>query len=244
MGENIEQALAAIYGAVGYVQKERKQGLSYTFASESALIEALRPAMVEQGVTVRVVALSDVKHEAITVGKSESVMQRTTLIATVRFAHAASATHIDVVAAGEGMDSGDKSSNKAMTCALKYALRQTFLIETGDDPDRDAYDSEPRPARLAPKPTPMVNRETGEITASAPEWKAQLGKLLKDAGLKMGDLAAVIGAPVTQANYVKAIDYWLGVQETDVFDLVGRALEAKAAALDGAAARQMKQGVA
>lgn len=234
MGENIEQALAAIYGAVGYVQKERKQGLSYTFASESALIEALRPAMVEQGVTVRVVALSDVKHEAITVGKSESVMQRTTLIATVRFAHAASATHIDVVAAGEGMDSGDKSSNKAMTCALKYALRQTFLIETGDDPDRDAYDSEPRPARLAPKPTPMVNRETGEI-GGEPEWKAQLGKLLKDGGLKMGDLSAVIGGPVTQENYVKAIDYWLNVQETDVFDLVGRALEAKAAALDARA---------
>lgn len=244
MSENIEQALAAIYGAVGYVQKERKQGLNYSFASESALIEALRPAMVAAGVTVRVVGLSDVAHEAITVGKSESVMQRTTLVATVRFAHAPSATHVDVVAAGEGMDSGDKSSNKAMTCALKYALRQTFLIETGDDPDRDTVEPEQRPARQAAKPTPMVNRETGEITAPEPEWKPQLGKLLKDAGLKMADLAPVIGAPITQANYVNAISYWLGVQETDVFDLVGRALEAKAAALDGAAARQMKQGVA
>jgi len=239
MSENIEQALAAIYGAVGYVQKERKQGLNYSFASESALIEALRPAMVAAGVTVRVVGLSDVAHEAITVGKSESVMQRTTLVATVRFAHAPSATHVDVVAAGEGMDSGDKSSNKAMTCALKYALRQTFLIETGDDPDRDTVEPEQRPARQAAKPTPMVNRETGEITAPEPEWKPQLGKLLKDAGLKMADLAPVIGAPITQANYVKAISYWLGVQETDVFDLVGRALEMKGAAHDTAAKAAM-----
>ena len=234
MGENIEQAIAAIYGAVGYVQKEKKQGLNYTFASESALIEALRPAMVAEGVTVRVAGLADVTHEAIAVGKSESVMQRTTLVATVRFAHAPSGTHIDVVAAGEGMDSGDKSSNKAMTCALKYALRQTFLIETGDDPDRDVVAPEPRGARPAARPTPMVNRETGEI-GGEPEWKAQLGKLLKDGGLKMGDLSAVIGGPVTQENYVKAIDYWLNVQETDVFDLVGRALEAKAAGLEAQA---------
>jgi hypothetical protein len=32
---------------------------------------------------------------------------------------------------------GDKATAKAMTGAYKYALRQTFCIETGDDPDKD-----------------------------------------------------------------------------------------------------------
>lgn len=96
--------------------------------------------------------------------------------------------------------------------------------------------SSPAPGTNSPR---AVNRETGEITAPEPEWKPQLGKLLKDAGLKMADLAPVIGAPITQANYVKAISYWLGVQETDVFDLVGRALEMKGAAHDTAAKAAM-----
>jgi hypothetical protein len=41
-----------------------------------------------------------------------------------------------VTAVGEGTDYGDKSCNKSMTVGLKYALRQTLLIETGDDPDQ------------------------------------------------------------------------------------------------------------
>lgn len=43
---------------------------------------------------------------------------------------------------GEGMDSGDKASNKAMSVAQKYALIQTFLIPTDDlkDPENDSHD--------------------------------------------------------------------------------------------------------
>lgn len=39
---------------------------------------------------------------------------------------------------GEGMDSGDKSSNKAMSIAHKYALLQAFCVPTKDAPDPDA----------------------------------------------------------------------------------------------------------
>src|SRR3990167_1905296 len=53
---------------------------------------------------------------------------------------------------------GDKSVNKAMTGMLKYALRQTFLIETGDDPDTapSAQDLTPRAGRRTSRsqPTP------------------------------------------------------------------------------------------
>ena len=45
---------------------------------------------------------------------------------------------------GEGMDAGDKASNKAMAVALKYALFQTFCIPTeemaDDDPDRQVHE--------------------------------------------------------------------------------------------------------
>lgn len=38
---------------------------------------------------------------------------------------------------GEGMDSGDKASNKAMAVAHKYALLQMFTIPTKEDKDPD-----------------------------------------------------------------------------------------------------------
>ena len=47
---------------------------------------------------------------------------------------------MSAMSSGEGSDTGDKASNKALTGAYKYALRQTFCIETGDDPA-----STPRP---------------------------------------------------------------------------------------------------
>src|SRR5262249_31856915 len=42
---------------------------------------------------------------------------------------------------GEGLDGGDKAPYKAMTGALKYALLQSFLLATGDDPEDERADS-------------------------------------------------------------------------------------------------------
>ena len=47
---------------------------------------------------------------------------------------------VAAVVVGEGMDSGDKASNKAIAAAMKYAIYQMFCIPTedmaNDDPDR------------------------------------------------------------------------------------------------------------
>ena len=38
---------------------------------------------------------------------------------------------------GVGQDSGDKGIWKAVTGAIKYIMTSTFLIPTGDDPEKD-----------------------------------------------------------------------------------------------------------
>jgi hypothetical protein len=43
--------------------------------------------------------------------------------------------------AGQGLDTGDKAPCKAMTGALKYALLQSFLLATGDDPEDERVDA-------------------------------------------------------------------------------------------------------
>lgn len=54
---------------------------------------------------------------------------------------------------GEAMDSGDKSTNKAMSAAYKYLCLQTFCIPTEGDNDADASTHEvaPRPQRQSPR---------------------------------------------------------------------------------------------
>lgn len=154
--ENIYQAMAAVMEEVGYVKKQRSAGLNYSYAGEAALIEALRPAMVEHGVFVFVKRYFNLGQTEYTINKDYNGQQKTTRMtnssiqATICFMHE-SGTFIDVESAGEAADAGDKSVNKAMTGAYKYALRQTFCIETGDDPDK--YPSEPKatPAKPAAK---------------------------------------------------------------------------------------------
>lgn len=42
---------------------------------------------------------------------------------------------------GEGIDKGDKAGYKAYTGALKYYLADTFMVATGDDPEKDSPDN-------------------------------------------------------------------------------------------------------
>jgi hypothetical protein len=39
---------------------------------------------------------------------------------------------------GEGIDKGDKAGYKAYTGALKYYLANTFMVATGDDPEKES----------------------------------------------------------------------------------------------------------
>ncbi len=160
--KNIDEAINWIMSQVGYVQKKKAGGLNYTFAGEAALIQALRPWMVLAGVTMHVAKIINKVREQYET-KSGTVMQSITLDALIRFTHAASGTFIEVMSSGEGSDTGDKASNKALTGAYKYALRQTFCIETGDDPDEHAS-------------APMERRKPETVEQA----KARLVRELKD----------------------------------------------------------------
>jgi hypothetical protein len=63
---------------------------------------------------------------------------------------------IESVLEGEAMDSGDKSTNKAMSTALKYALMQMFLIPTEEKLDTE-YHSHEVVAKTVKEPDPVLN---------------------------------------------------------------------------------------
>ncbi len=153
--KNIHEAILAIMKEVGYVQKERKVGsaLNYSYAGEAALISAVRPSMVEHDVFMYISNIVRANRENYVTAKG-TAMANTLIQSVVTFVHALSGTSIDVHCIGEGADSGDKSANKASTGAYKYAIRQTFCIETGDDPDKYSSDEQER----ATKPKSQAQR--------------------------------------------------------------------------------------
>lgn len=177
----IHQAILMVMRQIGYVQKTGfNQKQQYKFASEGDLIRTLRPAMLEAGITVAVVNIEALERWEST-AKSGLPQHHIRGIVTTRFSHAASGECLDVASLAEGADFLDKASFKAMTGAYKYALRETFCIETGDDPDQETTNgggaaapaaSAPQPA--APPPTtdapkcpkcgsPMVKRMNGKF---------------------------------------------------------------------------------
>jgi hypothetical protein len=140
MSAKIAKALHEVMSKVGYVQKTKKSPIGYKYAGEAAVLEALRPAMVEAGLLLLpcVTKLSDVDAH----GNTHVIVEYT-------LAHKDGDIWPHKIAmAGSGNDRNkagvsDKGVYKAITGANKYLLYKLFQIETGDDPERDEM-PEPR----------------------------------------------------------------------------------------------------
>ena len=171
MGSELAKAKMLVMSRVPYIQKERKQGLTYSFAGEAAILEKLHPALREASLAWTLTGCVLIAQEQYTT-KNGAAMNRVIVQATYTMTHADSGQSETVQALGEGSDSGDKATSKAMTSALKYALRQTFLIETGDDPDHTP--SEVQQRQSAPLKRPTVEELKGLLTSKGFTWKASI----------------------------------------------------------------------
>jgi hypothetical protein len=155
----INEAINKVMREVGYVKKQSADGLKYTYASEQALIRALRPPMVEEGLALVPTNYDVILTEGIVTSRG-TPMNRVIVLGTFTLT-GRDGESMTVQALGEGTDSGDKAVNKAQTGAYKYALRQSFLIEAGDEDDPDSTPSE----ELAPAPPPAPALQ-GSVDAS------------------------------------------------------------------------------
>lgn len=111
----------------------------YKFRGIDAVYNALNPVMSELGLFICPEVLEQTREERKTSSGGNLVYS----ILKVKFTmYAPDGSSVSCVVIGEGMDSGDKASNKAMSIALKYACFQLFMIPTEDmvDPDAEVHD--------------------------------------------------------------------------------------------------------
>lgn len=131
---NVLGAILRVMQRVGFVHKGGENEFhGYKYATEADTIAALRPALIAEGLIIL---------PTISGAPRMDDHGNTHVMMAYRIFHAQSGEGITVNIPGSGNDRsskgsvGDKGIYKAMTGAMKYMLRQTFMLETGDDPER------------------------------------------------------------------------------------------------------------
>lgn len=135
---NVFKKIYNVMTKINYLSKDgtiRTKNYSYNYLSEEKITNSIRQAMIEEKLILFPVAMEVVNNSVI-----ENV-NKVQIRASYKIVDIDTGIGILVETLGEGQDYGDKGIYKAMTGAFKYAQRETFMIPTGDDPDREA--SEP-----------------------------------------------------------------------------------------------------
>lgn len=130
--------MLAVMSEVSHVAKNgRNKDQNYAYATEADVVAEIRDAMQKYklGVFFSATVASDYNCEITT--KSGSRMRVIRVNLKVTWVDTETGYSRTEFFDGEGMDTGDKAVYKAITGAEKYALLKTFLIPTGDDPEKD-----------------------------------------------------------------------------------------------------------
>lgn len=147
-----------IYEAIADIMKEgyaisknkRNQQQGFQYRGIDDVMNTFQPIMAERGIFVVPEVLETAREERQNKNGGNLIYS----VMKVKYTFFASdGSSVSATVVGEGMDSGDKASNKAMSVAMKYAMFQVFCIPTEEmrDPDEESHEVTPKPL---PKPQP------------------------------------------------------------------------------------------
>lgn len=207
----IYKKIPEIMKEVGAIEKNRSgQGIQYKFRGIDDIYLALQPLLSKHGVFYTPNVIEKIREERAT--KTGGIMTYTILTVEYSF-FAEDGSNVKMVTIGEAMDSSDKSSNKAMSAALKYAMLQLFCIPTEEEKDTE-YQNHQIVHKQAPREMPKANdsQDPGSYVIS-------MGKKFKGMRLdqcerrELLDFSAWLGAQTDLKGVGKetktAIDYYL-----------------------------------
>jgi translation elongation factor P/translation initiation factor 5A len=136
---NLRQKLGEVRRRIGYIQKRgHNERFNYSYVTAADIAGSVGNILSELGVVV-IPCLENITYESAA-GRGETTRMARVVMAYT-FSDVDSGEEIVAKVAGQGLDAGDKAPYKAMTGALKYALLQSFLLATGDDPEDERVDA-------------------------------------------------------------------------------------------------------
>ena len=135
-GPQIYGKMLAVKKDIGSVGKDQKNmGQGWAFRGIDQFINALHPILNKHGVGILPSVIQHAEPKFITNDKNKTSKNTHVTMKYTFFAEDGST--VDVVVPAEGVDPGDKGTNKALSAALKYALIQTFCVPTQDMAEGD-----------------------------------------------------------------------------------------------------------
>lgn len=144
----VYQAIAAVQGALaqtGIAKDRQGAGIKYKFRGIDDVYNALAPLLAEHKLCIipRVLSRECAERKASSGGN----LFYTTVHAEFDFVSAEDGSKHTASTFGEAMDSSDKSTNKAMSAAYKYAAFMTFCIPVEGDNDTENSNHVPQPQK-------------------------------------------------------------------------------------------------
>lgn len=204
---NIYEKIRQIMSNVEYIQKDdhvQFKTTNYKALSEEKITSIMHHQFVNQGLIVFPIEQSwtrmgdithvDVKYRIVNSENPEEF--------------------IEVVSCGDGADTQDKGSGKAMTYAFKYMWLRTFAIPTGEDPDKMSNE-EIEAAKAKTEAAKKAQEEArGKVKVTEDQIK-YAKKLCTEKGMKgTPGYGGVIWEDMTIDLYLKAIDALKKVEVT------------------------------
>lgn len=139
----IYEAITNIMADIDAIGKDQKAGsgsFGYKFRGIDQVINYMKPLLAKHGVFVVPEVLETTREERVNT-KGGNVIYSVMKVKHTYYAKDGSS--ISSIVVGEGMDTGDKASNKALSIAMKYSMFQVFCIPTEEMHDPDAEIPEP-----------------------------------------------------------------------------------------------------
>lgn len=128
--KNIYEKMLEVMKSIERLQKDTEVGYNgkaqYKAMSEEKVTSTVRAKFIEQGLV-----MYPFEQE---ISKDGNITTTNTKYRLVNVENPEES--IVIASSGQGADSQDKGSGKAMTYSFKYALLRTFAIPTGEDPDK------------------------------------------------------------------------------------------------------------
>ena len=192
MSNLIYKKMSEVMNEIGFIAKaQTNSAQGFKFRGIDQFVNALYPALVKHGVfmTPRTTSYTqELRDVTRSNGKAGTDKHVSILVEYDFWAEDGSKVTCGPIPA-EGLDSGDKATNKALSAALKYALIQTFSVPTVDMAEADLDSPEiasGRTAKETPKAYPStvttigtISRQTDSIATTTPTNTVRVNALLE-----------------------------------------------------------------
>lgn len=157
---NIYQSITKILEEVPAIGKEKTNSQqNFKYRGIDDVMNVFQPLLAKHKVFI-VPQVLEQKREERTTSRGGNLIYS---ICKIKYTfYAEDGSNVEAIVIGEGMDSGDKATNKAMAIAMKYAMFQVFCIPTEEMKDSDSE----TPPESKPK---QIVTEVSKDTKITPE---------------------------------------------------------------------------